>query len=58
MTSSTLARSHGQLDHTDRFVRRHVGPSPLEIRQMLAYLEVASTFRSDSDYGQVMRAIR
>jgi glycine dehydrogenase len=42
MTTTTVARPHGQLDHTDRFVRRHIGPSPLEVRQMLAYLEVSS----------------
>ncbi len=37
-----VTRPHGQLDHTDRFVRRHIGPSPLEIEQMLTYLEVSS----------------
>jgi len=42
MTTTTVTRPHGQLEHPDRFVRRHVGPGPREIQEMLDVLGFAS----------------
>ena len=42
MTTTTVSRPPGQLDLTDRFVRRHVGPGPAEIAAMLKTLGVES----------------
>ncbi len=42
MTTTTVSRPLSQLELTDRFVRRHVGPGPAEIEAMLKVLGVGS----------------